>query len=163
MHPFAKLSTSRIVLVFLAGSAVTLGAGYALTVAGGLLASRAGMNGLLFGATVLALASALPEISTGVAAVRLADNQLVMGDIFGGNAFQLTLFVVADLITGTAVLSQAGAANSWLAGLGILVTVVYAGAVVVRPERNYLRIGLDSIIVLALLAIGMIGLALVSH
>lgn len=86
-----------------------------------------------------------------------------MGDIFGGNAFQLTLFVVADLITGTAVLSQAGAANSWLAGLGILVTVVYAGAVVVRPERNYLRIGLDSIIVLALLAIGMIGLVLVSH
>lgn len=163
VHPFASLSTSRVVAVFLAGSLVTLAAGWALTVASGLLAARAGMSGLLFGATVLALASALPEISTGIAAVRLGDHQLVMGDIFGGNAFQLTLFAVADLITGTAVLSAAGAQNSWLAGLGILVTVIYAGAIVVRPERNYLRIGLDSIIVLILLALGMVGLLLVAR
>jgi cation:H+ antiporter len=163
MHPFAKWSTTRVLAVFAGGSIVTLGAGYALTVSGGLLASRAGMNGLLFGATVLAVASALPEISTGIAAVRLGDHQLVMGDIFGGNAFQLTLFLVADLIAGVAVLSQAGAANSWLAGLGILVTVIYAGAVVVRPERDYLRLGIDSIIVLTLLGIGMAGLALLAR
>ena len=162
-HPYAKNGTATVVLVFAAGSLVTLFAGWALTVSGGLLATRAGINGIVFGATVLALASALPEISTGIAAVKLGDHQLVMGDIFGGNAFQLTLFVVADLITGTAVLSQAGAANSWLAGLGILVTIVYAGAVVVRPERNYLRLGVDSIIVLVLCAIGIAGLLLVAH
>jgi cation:H+ antiporter len=162
-HPYAKNSTATVMLIFGAGSLVTLAAGWALTVSGGLLATRAGINGIVFGATVLALASALPEISTGIAAVKLGDHQLVMGDIFGGNAFQLTLFVVADLISGTAVLSQAGAANSWLAGLGILVTIIYAGAVVVRPERNYLRLGLDSIIVLVLCVIGIAGLLLVAH
>ena len=162
-HPYEKNSTATVVLVFAAASLVTLLAGWALTVSGGLLADRAGINGIVFGATVLALASALPEISTGIAAVKLGDHQLVMGDIFGGNAFQLTLFVVADLITGTAVLSQAGAANSWLAGLGILVTIIYAGSVVVRPERNYLRLGLDSIIVLVLCAIGIAGLLLIAH
>jgi hypothetical protein len=40
---------------------------------------------------------------------------------------------------------------------------LYAGAVVVRPERNYLRLGLDSIIVLVLCAIGIAGLLLVAH
>lgn len=163
VHPFATWSTSRVIAVFAAGSLVTLAAGWALTVASGLLAARAGMNGLLFGATVLALASALPEISTGIAAVRLGDHQLAMGDIFGGNAFQLTLFVVADLIAGSAVLSQAGVANSWLAGISVLMTMIYAGAIIVRPEHNHLRLGLDSIVVLLILAIGIGGLLVVAH
>lgn len=162
-HPFAKWGTARVVTIFGAGSLVTLAAGWALTVASGTIASRAGLNGIIFGATVLALASSLPEISTGIAAVRLGDHQLVMGDVFGGNAFQLTLFLAADLISGTAVLAQAGAANSWLAGLGILVTVVYAGSIIVRPERVYLRLGLDSIIVLVALALGIAGLTLVAR
>lgn len=162
-HPFARWRTTRVAGVFAAGSLVTLAAGWALTVASGAIASRAGFSGIVFGATVLALASSLPEISTGVAAVRLGDHQLVMGDVFGGNAFQLTLFLVADLIAGAAVLSQAGVANTWLAGLGILVTVVYTGSIIIRPERVYLRLGLDSIIVLIVLLFGIAGLMRVAR
>lgn len=161
-HPYADRSTAGVAAIFGAGAVVTLAAGWALTVASNVIATRAGVNGLVFGATVLALASSLPEISTGIAAVRLGDHQLVMGDVFGGNAFQLTLFAVADLISGTAVLSLAGAANTWLAGLGILVTVIYAGAIIVRPERVYLKLGLDSIIVLIMLAIGVAGVTLIA-
>jgi len=158
VHPFQHVSTPRIVAIFGGGSLVTLIAGVLLTQSGALLADHYGMGGVLFGATVLAIASALPEVATGITAARLGDNQLVMGDIFGGNAFQVTLFVVADLITGKATLASAGAQNSWLAGLGILVTMVYATSVIVRPEKNHFRIGVDSIIVLVLLVIGMIGL-----
>ena len=45
----------------------------------------------------------------------------------------------------------------------ILVTVVYAAGVIVRPERNFLRMGADSIIVLGVLALGMVGLATIAH
>jgi cation:H+ antiporter len=158
VHPYHDAKTWQIVVLFLAGSIVTLGAGVALTVSGTMLADRYHVGGVIFGATVLALASALPEISTGITAAKLGDNQLVMGDIFGGNAFQLTLFLLADLIAGKATLAAAGAQNSWLAGLGILVTMVYATSIIVRPEKNYFRIGVDSIIVLALLVIGILGL-----
>jgi cation:H+ antiporter len=158
-HPFASSSTAGIVAVFIAGSAATLIAGVVLTQSGTLLADRYHIGGVIFGATVLALASALPEIATGITAAKLGDNQLVMGDIFGGNAFQVCLFLLADLIAGTSTLSAAGAQNSWLAGLGILVTMVYATSVIVRPEKNYFRVGIDSIAVLVLLTIGMFGLA----
>ena len=67
---------------------------------GNALADRAGINGVIFGATVLAMATALPEISSGIAAVRLGDNALAMGDVLGGNAFQVCLFLPADLIAG---------------------------------------------------------------
>lgn len=157
-HPYANLSTTRVAVVFLAGSLVTLAAGVVLLSSGSLLADRYSIGGVLFGATVLALVSALPEVSSGITAARLGDNQLVMGDIFGGNAFQVTLFIVADLLAGKATLAAAGAQNSWLAGLGILVTLVYATSVIVRPEKNHLRVGIDSIIVLVLIVIGTIGL-----
>jgi cation:H+ antiporter len=157
-HSWHEKPTAWLSVIFLGASIVTLGAGTALALTGSALASTYHIGGIVFGATVLAVVTATPEIASGITAARLGDHQLVMGDIFGGNAFQLTLFLVADLISGKAVLESAGAQNSWLAGLGILVTVVYAMGVIVRPEKNHLRVGADSLIVIALLVLGMIGL-----
>lgn len=158
VHPYAESATWRVAAVFAVGSLVTLGAGVVLTVAGSALADRAGINGVVFGATVLALMTALPEISTGLAAAKLGDHRLVMSDIYGGNAFQVCLFVVADFVAGRPVLPAAGAANSWLAGLGIVLTVVYAASVIVRPKRLLLRLGPDSWIAIGVFAVGVVGL-----
>ena len=139
-------------------SAVTLVAGAVLQTSGDAIADAAGINGLVFGATFLAAASALPEISTGIEAVRLGDHQLAMGDIFGGNAFQLCIFLLADLLAGRPVLPEAGIGNAWLGTLGIIMTMVYAAAVVIRPQRRILRLGIDSLLVGGLLIIGLVGL-----
>jgi len=151
-------STARVVLYFLAACVVTLVAGVFLQISGNDLAGKAGINGVIFGATVLALATALPEISSGIAAVRLGDHSLAMGDIFGGNAFQVCLFLVADLIAGKAVLPLAGRQNSWLAILGIGLTSVYAVGIIFRPKRCYARLGADSLFVIVLFALGIAGL-----
>jgi cation:H+ antiporter len=156
-------SAGRAGLVFGVACVVTLLAGVVLEVGGSTLASRAGMNGVIFGATVLSVATALPEISSGIAAVRLGDNQLAVGDIFGGNAFQVCLFLVADVVAGKAVLPAAGPLNAWLAALGIALTMVYAFGVVVRPQRCRWRLGPDSLIAIAVFAAGIAGLVAVSH
>jgi cation:H+ antiporter len=157
-HPFALLSTAKVAAIFLGACAVTLVAGVGLEVSGSTIADRAGVNGVIFGATVLATATALPEISSGIAAVRLGDNALAMGDIFGGNAFQVCLFLLADLIAGTPVLPTAGRLNSWLAALGIALTAVFAIGVIARPMRCRLRLGPDSWLALVLFALGVAGL-----
>ena len=156
--PHTGKSTWRVALYFLAACVVTLVAGVFLQITGSDLAGRAGINGVIFGATVLALATALPEISSGISAVRLGDHGLAMGDIFGGNAFQVCLFLVADLIAGKAILPLAGRQNSWLAILGIGLTSVYAIGIVFRPKRCYLRLGADSLLVIVLFALGIAGL-----
>jgi cation:H+ antiporter len=160
--PHADMPTARVALLFGAACAVTLGAGVALEISGNDLANRAGVNGVIFGATVLAVATALPEISSGIAAVRLGDNQLAVGDIFGGNAFQVTLFLLADLIAMKPVLPQAGNLNAWLAVLGIALTVIYMIGVIVRAEYPR-RIGPDSILAIVVFAIGILGLIRLSH
>jgi cation:H+ antiporter len=157
-HPYASSSTARVALRFGAACAVTLIAGVALEESGNTLANHLGVNGVIFGATVLATATALPEISSGIAAVRLGDHALAIGDIFGGNAFQVCLFLLADLIAGSPVLPYAGNLNAWLAALGVALTAVYGFGLIVRPARTYLRLGPDSLLALVIFAFGIAGL-----
>ena len=161
-HPFAERSTGAVAAIFVGACAITLLAGVALEVSGSALADRAGINGVVFGATVLAAATALPEISSGIAAVRLGDHALALGDVFGGNAFQVCLFLLADLIAGAPVLPSAGRLNSWLAALGIALTAIYTIGVVARPQRCRARLGPDSIRALVVFGLGIAGL-LVLH
>jgi cation:H+ antiporter len=157
-HPFAASSTARVATLFGLASLVTLAAGVALEESGNELANRLGVNGVIFGATVLAGATALPEISSGIAAVRLGDNALAIGDIFGGNAFQVCLFLVADLVAGEPVLPHAGNLNAWLAALGVALTAIYGFGVISRPQHTHARLGPDSLLALALFALGIAGL-----
>jgi cation:H+ antiporter len=162
-HPYAGASTVRVAAIFGVACAVTLGAGVALEASGNDLANRLGVNGVIFGATVLAAATALPEISSGIAAVRLGDHALAIGDIFGGNAFQVCLFLVADLVAGKPVLPSSGNLNAWLAALGVALTAVYGFGVIGRPRRTHARLGPDSLLALALFGLGIAGLFVVPH
>jgi cation:H+ antiporter len=159
-HPYHEHSTRFVLWVFGSMCAVTLVAGVFLEITGNELADRAGINGAIFGATVLAGVTALPEISSGIAAVKLGDNALAIGDIFGGNAFQVCLFLVADLIAGKPVLPEAGRLNSWLASVGVMLTAIYAIGVVARPYKGFGRVGPDSLVAIVLFGLGIGGLFL---
>lgn len=156
-------STSRTVVVFGIGALVTLIAGLVLEQSGEALAGHIGMSGVLFGATVLAAATSLPEVSTGLASVKLGDYQLAISDIFGGNAFLPVLFLVATVLSGRAVLPQAQKTDIYLTGLGILLTAVYVYGLILRPRRQIARMGLDSLAVLVLYAFGIVGLVAIAR
>lgn len=162
-HPFADASTARVAAIFGFACLVTLGAGVALEISGNDLANRLSLNGVIFGATVLAAATALPEISSGIAAVRLGDHALAMGDILGGNAFQVCLFLVADLVAGKPALPSAGDLNALLAALGVALTAIYGFGVISRPMHTHFRLGPDSILALAVFGLGIAGLFFVPH
>jgi len=155
------IGTGRAALVFAVAAAVTLVAGVFIERSGEQLFGRLGMSGVLFGATVLAAATSLPELSTGLTSTRMGDYQLAMSDIFGGNAFLPVLFLLATVLSGQAVLPRAHNTDIYLTALGALLTVVYMLGLVFRPQRQWLRMGPDSIAVLILYAAGIVGLAFI--
>lgn len=156
------VSTTRAVVQFVVGAVVTLAAGALLAISGEGIATQVHMSGVLFGSTVLAAATSLPEVSTGLASVRMGDYQLAFGDIFGGNAFLPVLFLVASLLSGQAVVPQAQVTDIYLTGLGALLSVVYMFGIVFRPSRTVARIGLDSAVVLLLYLLGIAGLVAIA-
>ncbi|MFD2082779.1 cation:H+ antiporter [Actinopolymorpha cephalotaxi] len=152
------ISTGRSAAIFGAAALVTLVAGVFLERSGDAIAGHIGLSGVLFGATVLAAATSLPEVSTGLTSVRNGDYQLAMSDIFGGNAFLPVLFVVATLLSGKAVLPQAQSTDIYLTAVAILLTMVYAAGLLFRPQRRIARMGLDSLTVLILYVVAVAGL-----
>jgi cation:H+ antiporter len=94
--------------------------------------------------------------------VRLRRYTLVFGDIFGGNAFQLTLFLIADLIAGQAVLPSEGKSNAFIAGTGLVMTLIFVVGIVLRPQRRHYGLGVDSWVVLLAYGLGLWGLYVVS-
>ena len=157
------MSTRAAALLFAAAAVVTLAGGVALERSGEAIAGRIGMSGVLFGATVLAAATALPEVSTGLRSVKIGDYQLAVSDIFGGNAFLPVLFLLASLISGKAVLPEAQDSDVYLTALAILLTTVYIWGLLFRPKRQFFRLGPDSILVVCLYVLGIAGLVAVTH
>nr|WP_197982504.1 sodium:calcium antiporter [Frigoribacterium sp. CFBP 13707] len=157
-EPHSRMSTTRASVVFAVSALATLAAGVVLERAGDAASSQLGLSGVLFGATVLALATSLPEISTGLQAVRQGDDNLAMSDIFGGNAFLPVLFLVATFISGEAVLPAAQASDIYLTALAALLTLVYVVGLLFRPRRRIAGMGVDSLVVLVLYLVGLGGL-----
>jgi cation:H+ antiporter len=153
-----KVSTARAAAVFTVAAVVTLVAGVTIERSGEQFFGNLGLSGVLFGATVLAIATSLPELSTGITSARMGDYQLAVGDIFGGNAFLPVLFLPATLIAGKAVLPAAGRSDVYLTALGAALTIVYMAGLIFRPSRQFLRMGADSIVVIVLYAVGVAGL-----
>jgi cation:H+ antiporter len=157
-----KMSTAKASVIFSIAALATLVAGVALERAGEAASSQIGMSGILFGATILALAASLPELSTGIQSIKQGDDNLAMSDIFGGNAFLPVLFLVATAISGKAVLSGANASDIYLSALAGVLTLVYAVGLLFRPQKKIAGMGIDSLVVLVLYLVGIAGLFAIS-
>ena len=160
-QPMKGASTAKVGAIFAAAALVTAVAGVLVEESGSELAGRVGLSGAVFGATVLAAATALPELSTGLQSVRIGDHQLAFSDIFGGNAVLMALFLLADVVGGRPALAGAQSSDLWMAGLGVLLTVVYVTGIVLRPRRRIGRLGPDSLAVVVAYALGIAGLAII--
>lgn len=111
----------------------------------------------------MAAATSLPELSTGLTSVRVGDYQLAMSDIFGGNAFLPVLFLLATLISGEAVLPSTQDTDIYLTAVAMVLTLTYATGLLFRPSRRVARMGADSLIVLVLYVLGVVGLFAIAH
>jgi len=155
-------SIQMVIMIFALCSLITLIAGVGLELSGDVIAKHIGMTGVLFGATFLAAATALPEVSTGLASIKLKDYQMAVSDIFGGNAFLPVLFMVATVISGKSVLPLAHKTDIYLTGLAILLTIIYIIGLIFRPRNQLLWMGVDSFLVMIVYLVGLLGLFVIS-
>lgn len=142
-------SLAQIGVRFALSSAVIFVAGVVLAEVGDALSTQTGLSAGFVGATLLALAGALPEISTTIAAVRLGAYSMAVANIFGTNAFLVTLLFLSDLFFRQGpILDSVGKSSIFAAAAGIVTTSVYLIGLIERRNRRILGMGFDSAIVL---------------
>lgn len=138
-------SLRRAILLTCAMGAVILVAGYVLAKSGEAIAEQSGLGGNFVGATLVAAATSLPEVSTVVEAVRIRRYQMAFSDIFGTNIFDLLLIFLIDAVYGGGpVVNEQGDFAAVGAVLGIAVTLIYAAGLIERRDKAVARLGIDS-------------------
>jgi cation:H+ antiporter len=109
------------------------------------LAKQTGLGDAFLGATLLALATGLPEVNTTIAASRNGHYSMAISNIFGNNVFCIALLFLAELLhrEGT-ILDQVEESLVFVTALGAIMTSIYLFGMLERQNRTVLGVGWDS-------------------
>jgi cation:H+ antiporter len=150
-------SLRAVLFRFAAAAGVVFVSGYAVAISAAALTEWTGLDQTVVGATLVALATSLPEVSTTWSAVRMGAYAMAVGNIFGTNALELALFLPADVLhTAAPILNSLDSRAAFLGALGIILTCIYLWGVLERRDRVVLGFGIDSALVLLVYSAGLV-------
>ncbi len=134
-------------LKFLLCLVVVLFAGTKLARYGDVIAEKTGLGGAWIGLLLMATATSLPELFTGISAVALVGvPDLAMGDAFGSNLFNLVIIALLDVLHRRGpLLTRVGAGHTLIGGLAILLTALATLSIFVSTNISGLNLGWVSI------------------
>ncbi|HEV2109260.1 MAG TPA: hypothetical protein VGR16_13445 [Thermomicrobiales bacterium] len=154
-------STTWLFVAFAMGGLAILLAGTAVGRTGNALAAQTGLGGSFIGATLVAAATSLPELSATLTAVRLGAYQLAVSNILGGNMLLVALLFLADIFYRPRPILDIADRSAMLgAAAGILMTAAYLFGMIERRNRTVFGLGLDSVAVLVVYLTTLVGLYL---
>jgi cation:H+ antiporter len=134
---------------------LVLGAcGWVISQVGQTFITRYGLGSSLVGALITAVVTSMPELVTTLVAVRRGALQLAVGGIIGGNTFDTLFLVLSDIAyrEGSLYHAVAPADLFWLA-TGLLMTAILLGGLILRQRKGPARIGIESVLLIAVYAI----------
>ena len=141
---------------FLLLGAVVGGTGWAVGTAGLSIAEDTGLSGSLVGAAFTSIVTSLPELVTAIAAVRIGALTLAVGDIVGGNTFDVLFIAAADVaFRGGSIYHAVDPQAVFLLALTIVLTGTLAGGMLQRDRRH---IGFEGIAIFGFYVVGMVAL-----
>ena len=126
---------------------VVAGTGYLVAIAGLSLIEGTGLSSSFVGAALTAVVTSLPELVTVLVAVRIGALTLAVGNIIGGNSFDVLFVAAADLAyrDGSIYHAVDDGTRVVLASVVLLTAVLAAG--LVRRQRG--GIGFEGVVILA--------------
>lgn len=147
----------RLILGFGLLSSAILICGLVLVASASAIAQQSGLGSSFIGMTLLAIATSLPEVSTTISAVRIGAYSMAISNIFGSNLLMVAMVLPADLVyRGAPILGAIDDATAFAIISGILVTSIYLAGLIIRSRRTFLKMGIDSALVLLVYAITLV-------
>lgn len=144
-----QAATTTLIFKLIGVAIAIFAAGYVLTISAEEMAGEMGIDTSIAGMTLVAIATSLPELSTATGSVRLGRNDMAVGDVLGGNMFDVMLIFLVDLLyAGPPVLGAVPAVAGFAGLLGIMLTVFYLIGMIERRDRTIFNMGYDSLLVL---------------
>jgi cation:H+ antiporter len=137
---------------FLLFASITAVAGYFIGEASLALVGKTGLSETAVGTVFSAVANSLPELVTAIAAVRIGAVSLAVGDVIGGNSFEVMFLSAADFVYDGSIYAAMTAQDRTTGLLAMLMTGVLLLGMLRREKSGVGGIGFESALVLVLYA-----------
>jgi cation:H+ antiporter len=132
--------------------AVIIAAGIFLMRSSKEIALAAHFSDSFMGAILVAIITSLPELTTSIGALRIGATDMIVGNLFGSNMFNiLTIFFADVAFRRGSIYASLGAGETdqlVVAAFGILLTAIAVVSIAGRPRRKVFGIGVDSALLL---------------
>lgn len=136
-------------------AALVAAAGWAVAQTGVEIADRTGLSETFVGALLTAFVTSLPELVVSVAAVRAGALTLAVGNIVGGNSFEVLVVSAADFVyRDGSILHTATPGQELVIALTALLMAVLLMGLLHRQREGIAGIGWESALILALFLAG---------
>lgn len=138
VHPPFRRNLRRDAAWFAVATVVILVAAPALALSGAGIAEASGLGQTFVGAALIAASTSLPELVASLAAARIGAYDLAVGNLFGSNAFNMTIILAADIAYPGGPILAAVEPLQLVAGVGAigLMLLALAGLARRRPMRG---------------------------
>lgn len=147
--PVSTASLRTLVIRFSAASLGILIAAPIVSLSVKQIATSTGIGQTFLGTTLLAISTSLPELVVVLAAVKIGAHDLAVGNLFGSNAINMSILLIADIFYSEGPILAAVAPAQVVAALGAVVLMALAVASIVGgTETRVARLEPDAIVVL---------------
>jgi cation:H+ antiporter len=151
--------TTRLWWRFAGFAVVVALAGHVVARAGIAIVEQAGMSEAVVGALFTAVVTSLPELVTALAAVRCGALRLAVGDILGGNCFDVLFVVAADVAFRPGSILHVSTPPTFLIALPTLLTSILILGLLQRQKHGIANIGFESFLVLLVYSLAVVWMS----
>ena len=150
-------SLGKAVLWFLVAAGVIVVAGTTLADTGEAIARETGLGQTVVGSFFIAITTSLPELVTTFTAARLGILDMAIGNIFGANLFNIMILFFADLFYARGpIMHSISPSHLVVALMSVILTAIAVAGLIYRSQRSFVRLGVDSITIVAGYVLAMI-------
>ena len=143
------MSLRKGIVGFAICGVVVIVSGFFLVFSSKRIALSTGLSESFMGAILVAIVTSLPELATSIGALRIGAYDMIVGDLFGSNMFNiLTVFFADAAFRSGSILNglQGGEGDQLIVAIcGVLLTVIATTAIAIRSRRRVLGVGVDSV------------------
>jgi cation:H+ antiporter len=146
---YEQVSSRRAFALYSSNAALIIAAATYLPHLGDEIAQMTGLGDSFVGSLFIALSTSLPELVVSVSALRLGAVDMVYGNIFGSNLFNIGILAVDDILyTKGPLLSQVSGSHALTADAAVAMTAIAVLGLTYRTGKKKLFIGWDSLAII---------------
>jgi cation:H+ antiporter len=119
------------------------------------IAEVSGLGNTFVGTSLVGLSTSLPELVASLAAARAGAYDLAVGNLFGSNAINMTIFLFVDAAQPGSVYAAVDPGHVLSGLLALLLTSLGIAAIAYRGKRRFAVLEPDSLLMIAVYAIGL--------